>query len=71
MNYRPHKWFNPKNVFYKPVCSGCGLMRLNNKITHWCVKQGCYYDEHPHYNKIFKKLTKDKNIWHTKKHTIG
>jgi hypothetical protein len=55
MKFEPHKFENPKNRFYKPVCFRCGLMKLNNKLTDWCVKQGCNHDEHPEYKqKVFE-----------------
>ena len=31
----------------KPVCSGCGLMKLRNKATELAVKRGCLHDLHP------------------------
>jgi hypothetical protein len=58
----PHSFFNPKNRFYKPVCVKCGLMRLNNPITDWCVKQGCDHEEHPDYKRKLKELAYDRGI---------
>lgn len=29
---------------YKPICSGCGLMLLRNKLTQKAVKRGCLHD---------------------------
>jgi hypothetical protein len=40
------------------VCTGCGLVFLNNPITRWCVSKGCLYDEHPDYNKKMKELAR-------------
>ena len=57
MKIDPHKFQNHKNIYYKPVCVKCGLMALNNPITHWCMQHGCDYDEHPDYKKKLKELT--------------
>jgi hypothetical protein len=64
MNFKvdPHNFQNPKNRFYKPVCFRCGLMRLNNKATDWCVKQGCDFEEHPDYKIRLKELTSDARL---------
>lgn len=40
-------------------CINCGLLRLKNKITEWCVKNGCDYAEHPEYKKKLKQFTKN------------
>ena len=37
-----------KNLSYL-ICSKCGLIKLNNPFTLWCVGQGCDYSEHPKY----------------------
>lgn len=55
--FEGHKFENPKNRFYKPVCFRCGLMSLNNKITHWCVKKGCNHQDHPDFNRVLKEYT--------------
>jgi len=70
MKNESHKWYNYKNIFYKPVCSRCGLMRLNNPITHWCVRKGCNYDEHPDYEKTLKRLTRN-TTWSIKGLSTG
>jgi hypothetical protein len=44
-------------MFYKPICQRCGLMRLRNPITQWCVKHGCYHEDHPLYKRKLKELT--------------
>ena len=41
--YIEHTWTKPKNM-HKPVCSGCGLLRLRNKATDKAVKDGCLWD---------------------------
>jgi len=57
MKFEAHKFQNHKNMYYKPVCARCGLMRLSNRITDWCVKKGCNHDEHPDYLNKLKELT--------------
>jgi len=37
-------------------------MKLNNPITYWCVKKGCYYDEDPLYEKTLKRLTNKNDL---------
>lgn len=39
----PHSWVSKKGM-HKPMCSGCGLLRLRNKATDIAVKRGCMYD---------------------------
>ncbi len=34
----------------KPICSKCGLVRLNNPFTLWCVQHGCDYETARGYN---------------------
>jgi hypothetical protein len=62
---KTHIWINPGNILYKPYCRRCGLVKLNNPITNWCVSQGCYYDEHPKYKQTLKRMTSQK--WLKKK----
>ncbi len=38
-----HTWVKMVGVS-KPVCSGCGLVRLRNKLTDKAVKRGCLHD---------------------------
>lgn len=52
----PHSF--TKKVCGKDVCSNCGLMRLNNRLTQWCVKMGCENDLHPAYKSKCKSLSK-------------
>jgi len=40
------------------VCSKCGLVRLRNPFTDWCVRNGCDADERPDYKKMRDKLTR-------------
>ena len=32
------------------TCSKCGLVKLNNPFTKWCISKGCDYQDHPEYN---------------------
>jgi len=57
MKFESHKFQNHKNMYYKAVCVRCGLMRLSNRITDWCVKHGCNHDDHPDYLNKLKELT--------------
>lgn len=47
-----------KVVGGKKVCSRCGLVALNNKLSEWCVDKGCLYQLHSQYESIVKRLTK-------------
>lgn len=38
------------------VCSQCGLVRLNNALTDWCVMRGCEYQDHPAYRDALRTL---------------
>lgn len=42
----------------RAVCTGCGLMRLHNLLTDWCVSKGCNYQEHPEYRRMHATLPK-------------
>lgn len=42
----------------KNYCTGCGLVRLRNKISDWCVDKGCNYSDHTAYPAALKRLTK-------------
>lgn len=41
-----------------PVCRGCGLVFLRNKITEWCKKYGCNHTEHPGFRNAVAALTR-------------
>lgn len=38
-------------------CRKCGLIRLRNPLTDWCVSKGCNYDEHPQYRAKVRQYT--------------
>lgn len=40
------------------ICIHCGLMKLNNDFTKWCISQGCDYRDHPLYQTMRKTLVK-------------
>ena len=42
----------------KQYCHKCGLVALNNPISHWANKKGCNYKDHSHYLVTLKRLTK-------------
>jgi hypothetical protein len=41
-----------------PVCKSCGLVRLRNPLTDWCVRHGCNYHDAPGYRATVRRLTK-------------
>jgi len=57
MQIQTHRWHKYKTIAY-PVCLGCGLVRLRNPLTDWCVSKGCDYDDLPEYPKMLKILGK-------------
>lgn len=59
--YINHTWYFDKHAG-KWVCAECGLVRLNNKATEWCVKKGCLYKDHDDYRSSMKRLTKQFNF---------
>lgn len=44
----------------KAVCKHCGLIKLNNPFSDWCVRNGCDAEDHPNYKTIRAQLTKKK-----------
>ena len=57
MDVTPHKWKAAKYLPV-PVCTGCGLLRLRNPLTEWCVRNGCDHADHPQYRQTVAKLTR-------------
>ena len=55
--YIPHSF--TKRIVGKQVCSRCGLIALNNKITQWAIDKGCNHSDHPSYRNKLKALTGD------------
>lgn len=31
------------------MCSNCGLIKLKNTFSKWCIKTGCLHELHPQY----------------------
>jgi hypothetical protein len=46
--YAPHSWGYLKAAG-RNICNHCGLVRLKNDFTEWCVKMGCNNADHPGY----------------------
>ena len=59
---QPYKYeghsLRPLKGVGKNWCPKCGLVALNNAISHWCIDKGCNYSDHPQYKTKVKKLTK-------------
>lgn len=51
-----HRWTPLKGQAWS-YCVSCGLLRLKNDFTEWCVKEGCEYSEHVDYAKKRKYFT--------------
>lgn len=51
----PHKFKKLRRIPWE-FCTGCGLLRLHNALTDWCVRQGCNHDEHPGYPSAVRAL---------------
>ena len=47
---------------YKTYCQSCGLVRLNNEFTNWCIRMGCNNREHPQYE--FNRNKAGKQVGH-------
>lgn len=43
-----------------PVCNRCGLVWLRNPLTAWCVRHGCWHEEHPGYRAAIRALCLEK-----------
>jgi|TARA_R100000458_G_scaffold59953_1_gene73311 hypothetical protein len=39
----------------KQWCFSCGHVALNNDISRWATRVGCYFKEHPAYKNKMKK----------------
>jgi hypothetical protein len=40
----------------RAVCGNCGLVRLKNLLTEWCVARGCDFREHPGFAEACRTL---------------
>ncbi len=54
----PHSFQPVKRLPYQ-VCTGCGLVRLRNPLTDWCVRYGCNHAEHPGFRAAVRALCCD------------
>ena len=55
----PHSWKSDRPVAKltgRAICTGCGLLRLKNLLTEWCVMRGCDYQDHPQYDLMRRTL---------------
>jgi hypothetical protein len=52
-----HQWSILKGVG-KQYCTCCGLVKLNNKFTEWCIDKGCMNSVHPQYPDARHRYTK-------------
>jgi hypothetical protein len=55
MKYEPHS-FKPYPFLHRPVCVKCGLARMRNLLTDWCVQRGCNYQEDGGYKNALRTL---------------
>lgn len=39
----------------KQWCFSCGHVALNNNVSRWATKVGCYFREHPSFKRKLKK----------------
>ena len=51
-----HEW--QLKVCGKQVCSGCGLVALNNDFTRWAISKGCMNHLHPDFKNAYRRYTK-------------
>lgn len=40
----------------RAVCVNCGLARMKNLLTEWCVAKGCEYQDHPGFREALRTL---------------
>lgn len=51
-----HKWGKIRSLPW-PVCTRCGLVKLRNPLTDWCVRHGCDHADRPDYRDTVRRLT--------------
>lgn len=56
MRAQSHQWRPFIRRWQIPCCRYCGLLRLQNRLTEWCIRKGCDYEEHPEYLKMVRAL---------------
>lgn len=47
-DHEPHR-FEKWRCLPWEICTKCGLVRLRNRITDFCVRHGCNAKDHPLY----------------------
>lgn len=57
MKIEPHRFVKWRLTSYQ-ICCKCGLIRLKNKFTAWCIRNGCDHEDHPSYEQMRKHFTK-------------
>lgn len=40
------------------VCIKCGLIALKNPFTRWCIKKGCFHEDHPDFERQRKNTAR-------------
>ncbi len=55
--FEAHSFIKLKNAPWL-YCKYCGLLRLNNSLTRWCVRMGCNNEYHNNYKQMVQKLSK-------------
>lgn len=53
----PHDFGSIRGLSW-PVCKGCGLVRLRNPLTDWCIRHGCNAEDAPGYKAAVANLAK-------------
>ena len=46
--FESHHWVYFKGLA-REICQNCGLVKLRNDLTEWCVRMGCNNKDHPQY----------------------
>lgn len=55
--FEAHSFIKLKNAPWL-YCKYCGLLKLNNQLTRWCISMGCNSSDHNNYKRMVKKLSK-------------
>ncbi len=62
-SFEPHS-FGPVHPYMgnvhrftaRMICARCGLLRLRNALTDWCVSKGCNFRDHPGFTDATRRL---------------
>jgi hypothetical protein len=49
----PHSFRQVKRLQW-PICANCGLVKLKNDFSDFCVKYGCNHSDHPGYKSAMR-----------------